>query len=270
MKAKHFFLIFAATLLSSCEKVVYIDLNTSTPHMVVESNIINGNGPFTVKLSRSVNYYDGNSFPAVTGATVVLSDNGNSEVLKETDAGTYRSGSTNGIPGHIYRLSITTADGKVYTSSSTMPAPVPIDSITVELRGKSDNNNAQNTLSSRYRVTCSFKDPANEVNFYRLILTSNDTAFKQNRINIISDKLTDGQEIYLTANGRFIPGDSLHVTLQSIDMATYDFYNTLTAVEGDRPNFLSAPPANPTNNISNGALGYFSAYSVTRKSYIIH
>ena len=70
---------------SSCEKVVYIDLNSTNPIPVVEANVTNMPGPYTVKLSTTVNYYDSNTFPAITDATVTISDNaGNSEILRQT------------------------------------------------------------------------------------------------------------------------------------------------------------------------------------------
>ena len=75
-------------LLSACEKVVYIDLNTSDPKLVVEANITDskyGQGYYlnAVKLSRTVNYYDGNVFPAVNNASVFISDDlGNIDTLK--------------------------------------------------------------------------------------------------------------------------------------------------------------------------------------------
>ena len=107
-----YFLI--SMLFISCEKVVYIDLNTSDPHPVVEANITNQAGPYTVKLSRSVNYYDANIFPAITDATVTISDNsGNSEILKQTSDGIYQTSTTQGIPGRTYSLKIL-FNGKEY------------------------------------------------------------------------------------------------------------------------------------------------------------
>jgi hypothetical protein len=265
MKTKHILPIaFIALLLSACEKVVYIDLRDSTSNVVVEANVMNGNGPFKVTLSRSVNYYDLNQFPVVTGANVVLYDNDVPETLSETTPGEYKTSTTIGHIGHTYKLKINALD-KEYLASSTMPTPVSIDTLTISLAKNNGHSNGP-----LYRITCQFKDPDNQINFYRVTASRNDSVVTNGRIALISDKLSDGQELSANVGGRYMIGDTVTVRLYSIDRVTYDFYNTLSAVEGDRPSFLSAPPANPTNNISNGGLGYFAAYSIASKKIVIH
>ena len=108
-------------LLSACEKVVYIDLNTSDPKLVVEANITDskyGQGYYlnAVKLSRTVNYYDGNVFPAVNNASVFISDDlGNIDTLKPmnlaSNPGMYLIDKMKGVAGRSYSLKII-ADGK--------------------------------------------------------------------------------------------------------------------------------------------------------------
>ena len=257
-------------VLSSCEKVVLIDLNSSDPRPVVESNITNQPGPYTVKLSRSVNYYDTNTFPAITDATVTISDNtGNTETLDQTSDGIYKTSTTLGIPGRTYFLKII-YNKKTYEASSTMPDIVPIDSVvfTKDTHGGMEGGGNHN---QGYRVTTFFKDPTGTGNYYRLQLHSSDTAsINQTRYRVLSDKLTDGQEMSLTYNTRLLLNDSVIVSLEAIDKQTFNFYTTLENASGDGPGFLSAPPENPVNNISNKGLGYFSAYSVSENKYIVH
>ena len=47
---------------SSCTKVIKIDLNSTDPHLTVEANITNQPGPYKVKLTSTLNYYDTNIF----------------------------------------------------------------------------------------------------------------------------------------------------------------------------------------------------------------
>lgn len=262
MKAKNVFVpVLTALAFTSCEKIVQIDLNTTNPKLIVEANVTNQPGTYKVLLSHSVNYYDPDIFPAVTGATVVIADNtGNSETLSEVSPGNYETSTLQGVEGRTYTLNITTADGKQYSAVSTMPYHVAIDSVNFEMRRE-----------NRYRVICKFKDPEGEQNYYKLQLSSNDTAnLDTTDIRIVADGFADGQELSITYGTHLILGDSVTVKLECIDKSAYDFYRTLPDVEGDLNSFLSAPPANPVTNVSNGALGYFSAYSVTLYSTVVH
>ena len=211
-------------LLSSCEKVVKIDLNNSDPHLVVEVNITNQAGPYTVKLSRSVNYYDTNTFPATIDASVTISDNaGNSEVLHQTSDGMYQTSTIQGVPGRTYMLKII-YNGKEYDATSIMPNPVPIDSVVI-VKNTNGGFGGFGNGNSGYRVITFFKDPGGLGNYYRLQMSSNDTnAIDQTRYRLLSDKLTDGVEMSLSSRTNLLSGDSVTVKLESIDKSTYDFY----------------------------------------------
>jgi hypothetical protein len=211
-------------------------------------------------LNNTANYYETNNFPAIEGALITISDNaGNSEVLNEVTPGVYQTISLDGVPGRTYQLSVS-ANGKEYTASSTMPYSVPIDSVVIENNLDHDGK----------RVICFFKDPPGIGNYYRLRLASNDTAeINQNSVRITSDLMTNGEEMRLSFRTNLQINDTVTAILDSIDKITYDFYNTLSNAESGDNQFLSALPANPTNNISNGGLGYFSAYSVNKKTVII-
>ena len=101
-------------------------------------------------------------------------------------------------------------------------------------------------------------------------MNSNDTnAINKGRYRVVSDKLTDGDDMSISSNTKLKPGDSLTVTLESIDESTFNFFNTLSSVLGEGSSFMSAPPENPVSNISNGALGYFAAYSFTQRKFVI-
>ncbi|MCX6257362.1 MAG: DUF4249 domain-containing protein [Bacteroidia bacterium] len=260
-------LMLLVLIFSSCEKVIFVDLNNSDPHPVVEANITNLPGPYIVKLTRSLNYYDSNTFPPITDATVTVSDNaGNSEIMKQTTGGIYQSATLTGTPGRTYTLTIL-YNGNEYYAVSTMPGPVPVDSVIIE---KNVNNGFGEHNNIEYRIITYFKDPPGLGNYYRLQLTSNDSSgIDQNRNRLLSDKLIDGAEMSMSYNTKLVPGDSVTVKLESIDESAFNFYTTLEAAVADGTSFLSAPPANPVNNISNNGLGYFAAYSLSEKHIII-
>ncbi|MGC9341509.1 MAG: DUF4249 family protein, partial [Bacteroidales bacterium] len=71
------------------------------------------------------------------------------------------------------------------------------------------------------------------------------------------------------ADEKLEPGDTVTFEANSI---TEEYYNFLVEAQsesfGQNPLF-SGPPANISSNVSNGALGFFTAYSLTRSSRIV-
>lgn len=249
---------------ASCEKVIDVKTNNSTPQLVVEGNISNMPGPYTVKLSTSVNYDQMNTFPAVQGAIVKISDDkGNAETLTETTPGTYQTSTLVGTVGNTYTLNIKTSDQKEYTASSIMPGIVPLDEIKIEKSAWSFNND-KDTLDA----VAIFTDPKGLGNNYRFVQYINNT--QTGLLNITNDKYFDGNPtrvILFRKDKEYIKkGDNVTVEMRCIDKANYDYFNTLNQIENDRGN---AAPANPISAFTGGALGYFCAYSVTVKSVIV-
>ena len=266
-------LIFVlATLLiagSSCTKVVNINLNAAHPSLVVAAEITDQPGPCFVNLSQTVNFSDDNVFPAVSGAAVTISDDaGNSVKLLETSSGNYTSTQLQGTPGRLYVLSIT-AYGQSYTASCRMPLPVFLDSLVADTSGNQrfipGGGGGHGTT-----IRTVFTDPKGTVNYYRLLEYVNGGAHNSNII-VVSDNLQDGSVIRNTLarhDTGINTGDTLTVALESIDAGVYQYYRTLRLVTREQTGIQTSVSGNPTSNISNKALGYFSAYSV-RSKYII-
>lgn len=259
----------AASILSSCQKVINIDLNSVAPEIIIEGNVSNQVGSCTVDLSKTVNFSDSNVFPPVTGASVTINDNaGNSEILAEVSSGVYKTSTLQGTVGRAYTI-IVTANGKNYQAVSTMAAPVAIDTIIIKTStgfgggGMGGGNNVNKSLTLR------FTDPVGTANYYRLVEIVNGVLV--NTISITSDNLRDGEVIEENlregSDIKLQIGDIVTVQLQSIDKNVYEYFRTFNQSSGG--GFTSASPANPTSNISNGALGYFSAYSVTSKTVVV-
>ncbi|HOY49299.1 MAG TPA: DUF4249 domain-containing protein, partial [Flavobacteriales bacterium] len=62
---------------------------------------------------------------------------------------------------------------------------------------------------------------------------------------------------------------TIFVELWGIDKGVYEYYNTLNSILGGAGPSV-ASPANPTSNITGGAMGYFSAYTISRSWIIPH
>jgi hypothetical protein len=252
-------IVSAIFLLSSCEKVIELNLNSSTAAIIIQGNVFDHVGPYAVKISKTVNFAEPNIFPPVTDAKVTISDNaGNSEILTQSIDGTYITSMLRGIPGRTYILKVET-QGQTYRASSTMPDAVNIDNIYFK----------KDIFGSENQTVLKFKDPANVDNYYRVIQYVNDTL--KTGFNIGNDKLYQGETIIFSLSATKLTGDDplesgarVRLQLECIDKDIFEYFRTSRGNNGS-----SASPANPVSNISNGALGYFNACSVREASITV-
>jgi hypothetical protein len=248
--------------LGGCKKVIQVNLNDAAPQLIITGEVTNNLGPYSVSLSQTVNFSADNVFPAVSGAQVLITDSQAmlTDTLTETTSGLYVTKTLKGKPGDAYRLTVT-ASGKVYTALSIMPQPVPLDSVTlIENSGFNDKV---------YNPVVNFQDPPGIPNYYQFSEIVNGRVI--NNIFIFDDRLSDGKYIRqpLFNDSAYIQlGNILDIGLYCIDKNVYNYFNTLQNATGN--GFQSVAPSNPTTNISNGALGYFSAHTVSRVQFIAY
>ncbi|WP_421938314.1 DUF4249 domain-containing protein [Pedobacter sp.] len=254
---KRLILYFALLLLSlgGCKKIIDIDTKDAPPQIVIEGKIIDSLIDQQIKISKTVGYSELSIYPKVSGAVVTVTDNkGNKFEFKETAPGIYTN-RMKGVPGTTYSMSVT-AEGSVYTANSMMPKKVLMDSIGVI--------NNYFFGSNRKTTAAYLTDPKNEPNQYRFYLYRNGVLSKSIYAN--NDRLTDGNDLrvqlfFFTDEERdeeLNTGDQLVVELECVDAQVFDYWFSLAEQVGRGPN-QGTTPANPPSNISNNALGYFSA-----------
>src|SRR4249919_2009155 len=153
-KFKIHILPFVCLFICSCTKVISVNLNDANANIVIEGVVDDNPGPYQVRISQTVNFSEPNVFPPVPGATVTITDSttGITDNLIENPAGWYTTQSLlQGLPGHTYQLYVS-ANGKIFTASSTMPAPVTFDSLTFYSTSPFGND--------RTTAVINFQDPA--------------------------------------------------------------------------------------------------------------
>jgi hypothetical protein len=256
-------LILIGLFISGCEKTVELKYNGNSSRMVIEGNITNLPGPYFVKISKSISLTDTGNFPLIDDAVVVVSDDaGNSETLIPQGEGMYRTTSLTGVPGRTYTLSVQ-AGNKLFTAQSTMPTPVPFDSIKVEqfiFGGEVEFN-----------IIPIYIDPIEKGNNYRFLLAINDKLVNQHFVQ--NDNITNGLsntsrlEIDDSAT-KLKKGDNIMLTMQCIDSKVSSYYNTLALMNDSGPGG-GTTPNNPPSNFTNGALGSFSACTVETRSKVL-
>ncbi|MGV3629829.1 MAG: DUF4249 domain-containing protein [Bacteroidota bacterium] len=244
-------------MLSSCEKVIDLDLNSEDPKYVVEGTVTKDSTVHTVKITRTLNFDENTAYPTVDNAVVSISDNlGNTTTLTLVSPGTYQTSNYLGVEGRTYTINVS-VDGKNFSSSSTMPVQVPVDSLTLEEFSFGPE--------PFYALVANRQDPAGVRNYYRFNLYEGSDRYSG--IFLQNDQFSDGVEVLEPIfGGDYVSGDTAVLEMMCIDAATYKYFYTLSVNSGGTG---GAVPANPDSNFGSQCLGYFSAQTIERRTKII-
>jgi hypothetical protein len=249
----------ALFLVYSCTKTVQLNLNTTASQLVIQGTVSDTSGPYQVLISQSVGFYDNSIYPSVSGASVTIADSttGITDQLTETSPGVYSTHTIVGHPGDTYLLTAQ-VNGKTYTASSTMPQPVPLDSVTF------DNQSIKNTI----RAVSNFQDPVQYTNYYSFTQYVNGKDLQE--VHTFEDRLSNGRYIREKMDNDTSDiknGDTVQLFLIGIDYNVYTFLSEAENIAYNNDNLVA--PATPTSNITGGCLGYFSAQTVSSKKGIV-
>jgi hypothetical protein len=260
--------VISAALLLSCEDVIQVELNNAAPRIVIEGSISNISDSVIVLMHRSTDYFTPSSITPVNDAEAVIVDtSGIPHPLINVADGIYALGNFHSAPGDVLGIVVTDA-GVKYSATSTMPFLVNIESVFIDKNPDRPDEDRINIL---------IKDPAEIANYYMIEVFRNDTLLNTgNHFILYSDKYFNGKTNYLQVTaGRldiktFSPGDSVRVRLLNIDRTMYDYFDILRRITEDYQILSVASPANPPNNFDNGALGYFTAWSISEKTITVN
>jgi hypothetical protein len=249
--------VAAVLIMTACQQVVDLKLSNTNAQLVIEGSVNNGQGPYQVTITKSVDFYHDNTYPAVSGAMVIITDStaAVTDSLSETAQGVYQTHFIGGHPGHTYKLKAIIA-GKTYTSTSTMPQPVQLDSVTFDYATK-----------KIIRATANFQDPAGVVNFYKFTSYVNGEYLRE--VHTWDDRLSDGRYIREKMDNDtsdIKKGNQVLLNLVGIDKAVYTYMKQAEDIAYNNSNLVT--PTTPQSNIVGGALGYFSAETINSKTNI--
>ncbi len=253
--------VFLAITFASCEKVIDIDLKNASPQLVIEGGVINLSHVPAVRLSRSVSFSDPSNFPPVRNATVKMTT-GNSPIsLTEITPGVYQGQPVIGRPGRTYTLQVD-VDGQTYKASSTMPNLVMIDSLAID----------EQTFQGKMRrtVVVYYTDPIAEKNQYHFVLNVNGLLIR--RVFARDDQFNNGRTVRVALYQDDIelkPGDKIDIEMQCVDETIFKYWFTFAKQDGNAMGDASVAPTNPLNNFDKPVLGYFSAHTVSRRTFTV-
>ncbi len=255
-------LLLFSLVLSSCEKIIDVDLNTANPITVVDAALCSQDDEHTIILSTTGRFTDGEGLSFIENATVSIDDgNGQTATFTEGFPGIYTLQNYALNTGLSYNLTVMNGEETITAISEIVPQ-IAIDSIYFEegFFGTPEGEPID------YNVRLIFQDPAGTDNYYRVLVTVNDTL--QKRTLVTNDNITDGQLRDLNFNGSDIyEGDTVMVELWTIDKAGYDYYSTLQDISSGG-GFSSSTPYNPITNLSSG-LGHFTVYQRFRRTVVV-
>ncbi len=276
-------LLFAG-ILSSCEDVVEVDLNTEDLDLIaVEAYITTkATNNIVVKLEKSLPVDKADQNPAINNAIVEISDNQaipNTILLQEEgQTGVYlipKNETYKAIPGRTYNLTITTADGVVVSATDYLNEVETLDKVKVNLSPRGDYEFMAVYINSQ--------ETPGLGNYYKWnIYINNKLLYGSDKLSFASDELVDGNYIYdfeiftdwyeEEEDKILLLDDTIRVEQLSISKATYDFYlGMINQAFSGGP--FSVPPANVPNNLSSSdgkrVLGLFSASDVSVGNEVI-
>lgn len=277
------FVLFPLLLLS-CVTEFQPDTVSLPPSLVVEGQITDQPGPYTVKLTRTADY----SYKAInlleTGAVVSIEDNqGNRETLREqAPGGVYqtRDGGIQGVAGRSYKLVVQTKAGTRYESvPEVITAAPPILKLYTEYRNEQVPNTA--VRKQGWDVYLDAKDPETPGNYYRWewthyeaisvcqkTLLRSGTAYTGiycctpcwdisrcyiNCINVNSDANINGQaisrQLIMRAPYTSLSPYYVEVEQQALSRGAYEFWKSVRALVNNTGGLFDAAPQTVRGNI---------------------
>ena len=252
--------------LTSCVETIEPDLKSFDEKIVIEALVTNTVAPHYVKVTKAVPFYSNQGSLPIDDAIVVISDDaGNLDTLSHMSDGRYETSKVSGTPGIRYHL-LVIAEGKDYEATSIMPRLNTIDSAYATYYEKGDFLHEENS----YYVSFVAKEPQDTKDFYLWKFYKNGELLNQkNDIMIASDELVQEDINGMEAPFPYQLGDTAKVEMYSLTEEAYKFYSGLNSNLNNEGGFFSSPPANPSSNITNGALGLFQTSAVETIEYVI-
>ncbi|NVN93768.1 MAG: DUF4249 domain-containing protein [Bacteroidetes bacterium] len=271
-------LLSIVTMLFSCTEKMDIQLDDTYTRLVVEGRFSTDTTVHKVRLTKTSSYFYNNTALPVSGAIVTISDGVNTILLTENPLhlGVYETpASTYGMIGKTYHLLIKNVDidgdgvKEEYSANSTIYPINKVDSIAMKYDPHFES----------WEVKCYVLDPPTEdyylFNIYKNHVLLTDTITEP---LVVDDKMYNGN--YTNGIGvgylrdekpdeKAFPGDTIELEIWRITKEFQKFVMELQDATRPSTPLFSGPPANVKGNISNGAVGYFTAYSISRCKGVI-
>lgn len=273
MKKIHYItLLFLGLLLTGCEEVVTVDLDTMEPKLVIDARIdwVKGTDGShqTIRLTKTAGYYDDTVLPA-TGATVFITNSANTQFdfVEVPGTGDYVCDNFVPVIGETYTLTVTYED-ETYSASEPLFAAPDITNIIQDNEG--------GFLNEDIEVRFFWMDNAAEENYYLVKFDTEVLPYAD--YDVLEDEFFNGNEMFdFIDHEDFEPGQVVDIRLYGISRRYSEYMmKVISMVEGGGGSGpFQSPPINARGNITNQTdennfpLGYFRLGEVDTEAYTI-
>jgi hypothetical protein len=268
---KYILAIIIAVLVSSCEDVVQVDLDTAAPRLVINGSIewlkgTAGNEQ-KIRLTTTTGYYS-NTIPTVSGAVVLVtnSDNVTFNFAEEVpNSGIYLCHDFVPEMDKTYVLTVS-LNGETYTATETLKSVSPITHI--------EQNNEGGFTGDEIEIKTYFNDPDLVDNYYLFRYKASSLAIPYYGVD--EDEFFQGNEFFGYFSHEDIKsGDTVGITIYGVSKRYFEYMNKLILIAEGGGGPFSTPPATVRGNIvnqtnpGNYALGYFNLSETDFRNYIL-
>lgn len=250
--------------LLSCEETITIDTSSTDNKVVIEGLVTNVQGQSYVKLSRNRNFYDAGSTARITDAEVSVTTSSGEQIVfahnpdgdADKEGYYYPNANFAGSIGTSYTLNVE-VEGVSYTATDELLPVTTIDSLAV--RVDPDQLAEPEEPGRYYAVFMYAKEPQDRVDYYLFKFYRNGELVLDWPTDVyVFDDETLGESIDDVEIAEYYKeGDQVKVEMYSLSRQGFIFYSDLATLLNNDGGMFSPPPANPRNNLSNGALGFF-------------
>ena len=265
-----FFVIVSLIILTACEEVIQVDLNSAEPGFVVEAKIYT-DSVCQVHLTRTNDYFSQEEPDFIENARVFISDQTSTEELSYIADGNYKGETIIGTENTSYKIEIL-YDGKTYMAESVMPERTEIKSVMFFKYNSQSIFNPKGEIV--FTISVEFVDNPDTDNYYMIRFISDDKLLEK-RYFLITEKDANGGSLsnltnntYLFSESIFTTGGEVDVQLFSIDEFTYTYFFSLDDILFWKRRLMPPTPYNPQSNI-NDAMGYFAALGYASEKIVL-
>ena len=264
---------------SSCTDVIDVEVPFEGTRMVIDASLDWQKGTFgnfqTIKLSKSIPYFDTTTSTEIVGASVTVSNDSDGTIVEFVDQnnGNYTTQSFRPILNRTYTLEVN-YNGETFIAKETLKPVVDIKEVNRSTQNGFDKNAIE--------VNIYFDDPPVVENYYLTSFQAEVDLFPA--LLDVRDEFTDGNEMTVfyeklededTGEEELQPGDIVDIELYGISKEYYNYIRLLieqNASSGDPFSTVPVPLKGNCANLTNPdnyAYGYFRLTEVDRISYRI-
>ena len=261
----------------SCQEVVIIDTGELQEAVIIEGLVTNQNGQSFVKITRSRDFYAEGPAERITDALVevVVNDSETVNFIHNPENDPlknglyYPIGQFVGQVGHTYSLNVEVGEER-FEASETMLPITTIDSLTTKFN--QDEFDDPQEEGRYYAVLLNAEEPQDRDDRYLFKFYRNDTLVRDfpTNVYVADDDLLGGRIAELEIPGYYAIDDTARVEMYSLTQEAFIFYSDLNNLINSDGGMFSPPPANPRNNLSNGALGYFQVSAIESDEVVVY